>query len=676
MIRLTLFAALLLALANARAGLSVSLGNVAATGWHADDVVLQLASGQADGFRLAGRLGKLASPLGEWSGVTFRCEVLTHDQDGYHCPDLTLTADDLQGRQQLTGELHYRDAAQWSLTLNGFAMAGGRWQLVAATTTGPDSGWKATLKATGVRLAQAFKQFPQPALPVWGWQGRTDLQLDLSGKDGTPAKARLGVKLRDSGWASPDGLQAAEKLSATLTVDAHRRGVAWSGKLQTHWHGGQIYADPVFVDFSRHSLTLTSSWRWNGPRSTLALSGLDLEFGKLLAVAGSLDVPTQSPAGFAGNLVVRAADLARVYPVLLQPFGYGGALGRLQMAGNLSAQLGLQDGLPVTVDASLAGVHLDDERGRFGISGLSADLHWAASGPAADSHLDWQSGHLYHVNFGQSSAAFNLHDKAVTLRRPLVLPVLNGRLRIPSLVATDIGGRSPSWRTSLQAESLSLPLLTQALGWPALSGELSVQIPDVHYADETLALDGEVVAQVFDGTVRVSGLKLRDPLSPAPVLLADARLERLNLERITQVFDFGRITGRLVGRVSGLELVGWQPVAFDAVLETPSDDDMPHRISQRAVENLTALGNNGAAALSGTFLRVFESFRYDRLLLRVNLRGQRALLDGIPNPDGGYYLVKGAGLPRIDVIGRNRDVAWRDLVERLRRISLKGAQVR
>ena len=61
--------------------------------------------------------------------------------------------------------------------------------------------------------------------------------------------------------------------------------------------------------------------------------------------------------------------------------------------------------------------------------------------------------------------------------------------------------------------------------------------------------------------------------------------------------------------------------------------------------------------------------------LKVLLQGEVAQLDGLARTDGGYYLVKGAGLPRIDVIGRNRSVAWKDLVERLRRIQVEQAQI-
>ena len=110
-------------------------------------------------------------------------------------------------------------------------------------------------------------------------------------------------------------------------------------------------------------------------------------------------------------------------------------------------------------------------------------------------------------------------------------------------------------------------------------------------------------------------------------------------------------------------------------LYTPKDDDLKHRISQRAVENLTEIGNGISAGLSTTFLRIFDDFRYDRIDLKVKLQGAVAELDGLARGDGGYYLVKGAGLPRIDVIGRNRSVAWKDLVERLQRIQVEQARI-
>lgn len=41
---------------------------------------------------------------------------------------------------------------------------------------------------------------------------------------------------------------------------------------------------------------------------------------------------------------------------------------------------------------------------------------------------------------------------------------------------------------------------------------------------------------------------------------------------------------------------------------------------------------------------------------------------GVEPLTNGYYLVKGGGLPRIDVIGYNNQVDWRVLITRLQRI--------
>jgi hypothetical protein len=46
------------------------------------------------------------------------------------------------------------------------------------------------------------------------------------------------------------------------------------------------------------------------------------------------------------------------------------------------------------------------------------------------------------------------------------------------------------------------------------------------------------------------------------------------------------------------------------------------------------------------------------------------------HPNGGYYIVKGSGLPRIDVIARNRLVAWKSLLERLKSIRVEGMEVK
>ena len=187
--------------------------------------------------------------------------------------------------------------------------------------------------------------------------------------------------------------------------------------------------------------------------------------------------------------------------------------------------------------------------------------------------------------------------------------------------------------------------------------------------DGVVTLGSTLRAQVFDGDLSLSDLQLQQPFGKWPRLYSNVAFDNLDLELMTGAFSFGRITGKLSGRIDGLRLFNWTPVAFDARLYTPPDDRSRHRISQRAVQNVGSIGGGGAgvtAALSSGFLRFFDDFNYERLGISCRLENDVCAMDGIaPAPNGGYYLVKGKGLPRIDVIGSSHRVDWPRLVEQL-----------
>jgi len=184
------------------------------------------------------------------------------------------------------------------------------------------------------------------------------------------------------------------------------------------------------------------------------------------------------------------------------------------------------------------------------------------------------------------------------------------------------------------------------------------------------------LVRAFDGTILLKNLQLDDLFGPLPVLHADVELKALDLETLTSTFSFGKITGRLAGRVNGLRLEQWQPVAFEARFATPENDPGSHRISQKAVDNISNLGGVGiSGALSRSFLRFFEEFGYEKLGISCRLEKGVCEMDGIEPADQGYYLVKGGGLPRIDIVGFNRKTDWSVLLERLKQVAEGGTPV-
>src|SRR5262249_42110470 len=134
---------------------------------------------------------------------------------------------------------------------------------------------------------------------------------------------------------------------------------------------------------------------------------------------------------------------------------------------------------------------------------------------------------------------------------------------------------------------------------------------------------------------------------------------------LTHTFSIGSITGRLDADIKGLELFNWSPIAFDAQLQTSAADSSQHLISQRAVTSISNVGGGGggvAAALQSGLLKFFKTFHYDRLGIRCQLSDEVCLMSGVEPAPNGYYLVKGRGLPRIDIIGNAGRVDWPQLV--------------
>jgi hypothetical protein len=218
--------------------------------------------------------------------------------------------------------------------------------------------------------------------------------------------------------------------------------------------------------------------------------------------------------------------------------------------------------------------------------------------------------------------------------------------------------------------------LTEALQIQPMHGILSAYIPQVHYDGESVSVDGVLQVNVFDGSVVIHQLKLIEPMGLAPHLTADIAMRNLDLGLLTSAFSFGKVEGRVDIDVNQLELANWKPIHFDAHMFS-SPGSYTRRISQAAIRNISALGGEGAVvAIQRSFLRFFEEFRYAEIGWRCALRFDVCYMGGIePEPDSRYTLIKGGGIPAINVMGYNRDVGWQELISRLQRVTQENEPV-
>lgn len=495
--------------------------------------------------------------------------------------------------------------------------------------------------------------------------GTLDGSLSVATAPG--AAVRVAGSLRGSGMAfdTPSGTVAGEDLAASLALDlsfGKDDRATVDGKLL----GGELLFGNAYVSLQQRAVDLhveaarRAEGAWRLPRITLRDPGV-------LGAEGSAAL-TRGAGIDSLDLRLHAPDLARARDAYLSGWLGMAGLSRVQFAGGADARLALAGGALSDLHLALHDVTITDPDQRFGFDRLDGDLILSAgAAEQVPSTLQWEGGQLYGLAFGAAALPFASSSGELRFREAVSVPILGGHLRFDDLrLRPPVGGGGLDVRFGMTLQQLDVALLTQAFGWPAFTGQLSGAIPQAHYASERLVFDGGLRMQVFDGDVSVSALAMERPFGVAPTLSANIGFDDLDLEALTGVLGFGSITGRLDGRIDALRMVDWQPVAFDARLRTDRRRGVPQRISQRAVQDLSSVGDASfASSLQSRLIGLFDDFRYSAIGISCRLADDVCEMDGLGSAGRGFIIVRGSGLPRLTVVGFNRRVDWPTLLERL-----------
>lgn len=628
--------------------------------------------------RLTGRLEieRLEhGPSGErLQGLRLTCDDLQLESGRVHCPAGRFRLADWRG-QQLQGPftLSYesaRDALR--LNLGPAAFAGGRVRIELRHSGGR---WQAEVQGEDL-AAVALSALAAPWLPG-GYRisaGRLDLQAEAQGTAGVLQQLALELETGQAAFSNASGLAAGEALSARLSLRAVRNNDSLAGDFSVALDGGGLYLDPVYADFAARPLHAAGRYALEPASGRLTLAGVELDQpGVLTAAVDAALRPGAAPVLQQARIDIQRLDLAGFFPTYAAPWLAGTAFSDLAARGRVSGSLSLRADRLETVDVVLEAVALEDPAQRLSLEGLAGNLAWGRDDRPRTLRIGWERGSLYRLELGAAGFRLQSQGNQYRLLEPAEVEVLDGRLLIEEWELSDPGSGAMRWHIDAILTPVSMQRVTSALEWPPMQGQLSGVIPEVRYAEGRVEVGGMLLVRVFDGAIRLQDLRLDQPLGLVPQLRADIAIDNIDLEQLTGTFAFGKIEGRLDGRVRDLWLQNWQPLAFDAELVTPQDDASRHRISQKAVDNLSRIGGGVGQALSRTFLGVFEEFPYDRLGIRCRLRNGVCEMGGVAPADEGYYLVKGTWLPpRINVIGYADAVDWTALVERLKAATAGG----
>lgn len=474
----------------------------------------------------------------------------------------------------------------------------------------------------------------------------------------------LAAQVRIAGLtaAAASGNQASEGLDVDLDLRRHPDGAL---ELALAPRRGELYLAPVYLGPAHIGAVRARVRMMDDGRNGVRYQG-ELDHGALMRVRASATAaaPWMLPPSL--ELSVTSETLQAAFEPYLQPAAAMAGFALEHLSGAAQGALRWHDGgvqhLRLEVhDGALAG-----DGGRLELHGIEAAIDWGRDAQTRRSSLSIGGGRTWAVPLGPFRAEVQSGGARVELLSASPLPVFDGALELHGLSVQAPAAEAVEWRFAGALTPVSMEQVSAAFGWPVLSGTASGVIPEVRWIGDTLVADGVLQMHVFGGEVELGGIVLERPLGPLPRLAARVDVHDLDLELVTRTFDIGRIEGRIEGRIHDLVLENWLPARFDAWFATPPGSAGPRRISQRAVETLSAIGGGGASAvLSRGFLGLFQTFNYRRLGISCRLHAGVCEMDGVAPAGEGYYLVEGSGLPRIDVIAYNRRVDWGELVARL-----------
>lgn len=634
------------------------------------DIDAQLTIGTATQSAAVVRIARLTpgADQPQLRQITLSCAELTIDDPRFGCANAQLAI-----QQTPIGALSLSLSGEFNLNSSAGSaraviprLAGGRAEIQGRYAP---SGWTAEGSATGLLIAD-LRALLTPIFSVpddWAVKGTATAGFTARGR-GEPQQIDGTLTLAGIDLSNPESTIIAEGAAMTLTAALAARPQGYDVQATVAAATGQALFGPILLDLDKNPLDVRARGALAG--SVLDLTQVEATAPQLLAMHGTARVTLgQAPALETGRLVIEALEFPAAYTSLMQITLAATDFGDLITSGRASGTVDLAANGVERIAIKVEDVSMYNDRAFF-MKHVAGEVRWAAAKHAdvSPSWLTWTEGGAYGLAGGASRVDFVTRATSFMLIEPWHVPIFDGALAIRTLAISDLGGDDMSIRFDAAIEPISMPPLSRAFGWPEFAGQISGTVPGVELRGDELRVAGDIQAQVFDGTFVASNLRLVDPLGKWPRFYADLRGRNLDLEQVTRTFAVGSITGRIDVDVLGLELFAWSPVAFDARIETTRGDRSRHRISARAVSQLSNVGGGGggvAQALQSGLLQFFDEYSYDRLGIRCKLANDVCLMSGVEPAGNGYYIVKGSGIPRIDIIGNQGRVNWPQLFSQI-----------
>jgi hypothetical protein len=243
--------------------------------------------------------------------------------------------------------------------------------------------------------------------------------------------------------------------------------------------------------------------------------------------------------------------------------------------------------------------------------------------PSHEIHFLAEKTRIDEASFQNVDAVIPITETHIPVIDSLVMPIYGGRTAISNLQIHDWQTSTPLISGGIQFDNLNLEDVAKAFPVLPGQGQLNGQLESIRVSSEVLEATGQLVAKLFGGSMTMKDFSLtRSPIS-APIWKMDAEFKKLDLEKVTNYFDYGKMTGQISGSINSFEMFlpkeegEWPyPRKFDITIK----DDMKGMgmVSKDTLQKIINLGESSG----------LKKLVADRDVYLFSKLGLKAQLDG------------------------------------------------
>lgn len=548
-----------------------------------------------------------------------------------------------------------------------------------------------SLKSEKIHLQNLFKTFPwlhPEKLRKWVLEGGIGLEVEAWNSPRIPDKEwNITGKLNMDGlnFSNPSFTIAGESLSPRLrlqgSLDSGLKNI--TVKLSFELLQGETLWNEYYLNWSKMPLAAEIG----GKLQTTLQKFSDLESETSISSLGKISahglLGLRPPSSI--DLLLSISELNLQSLLSLLPQSQASSSSSLKLGGKLNSQIRLKkekNVLSVAGSIQLAEGMLEQEGKKLALNGMEANIpfhYMSTMESSTDEERHQEKGYflikemklpyltLSSLHFGLRSSRNKL------LVDSFSLDVFGGKALFgDTLIQLGPKLAEITGRTSFILNDIDLSQLPFVSGKFPLQGKGRLDLPRIEVTPELVETDGQAKIDIFGGNITIDQTRIEKPFSKMRTISCDISFSDINLQKVTDMLPFGRVTGIINGEIHKLSLSCGQPESFTLRIESEPRKGIPQKFSLKAANDLAIISSGNQQLQPGKgWTRFISNFRYKKIGIFCSLKNDLFTLRGTIKEKGVEYLVKGDWIFGINVINKKPEnqIRFKDMLNRMKRIS-------